>query len=178
MIPEDLSRVRRISSEEAFKLRNLIILWNRNVPGGIDVIKSKKRKDGVVDLKCIFCFIARRTIKLSFQQISDYIYADNHTTIMYYVKRHEDLMEVDKDYQRLATPLINTISLEVDNPYFKLFQLVMNFENSKRELEEYIQAFNSYIINDDLNSASRNLLKLLSSRYEPAPNSEPYPVRG
>ena len=79
---------------------------------GFEFVKDTSRVVGVADARRIFCYLARSLMGFTYKEIGDFIYKD-HSVVVYHVKKTENLLQVDKKFERLyrmclkALPQIN-----------------------------------------------------------------------
>ena len=69
----------------------------------LPTIQTEREKDNtvVVDAKKIYSLLARNLTNYSFRIIGENIGIDNHTLILYYIKKARGHCEYEKDFQQI-----------------------------------------------------------------------------
>jgi hypothetical protein len=107
------------------KLEKILKSINENTD--IDLRTNKRRKRDVIDVKTIFCHIARKKTKYTCYEIGKFIGID-HATVLHHCKKFNDLIGVDKDFKSLY----DRIYFDIDRIYFDI-----DFIDDERDLREY-----------------------------------------
>lgn len=81
---------------------------------------SKSRKREVVELRMIFCFIARQ-MKYTCTSVGQYIGNRDHTTVLHSVATFRNLIETNEVFREKYTRILNHIKQNYESPIMDQF---------------------------------------------------------
>lgn len=76
---------------------------------------AKNRKREVVELRMMFCYIARQMM-YTYASIGEYMRNRDHTTVLHNVATFKNLMETNEDFKERYTRIITHIKQQYESP--------------------------------------------------------------
>jgi chromosomal replication initiator protein len=105
---EDLSISPIIFNADPKKVTARSIIDLVNMEFELD-IRTKSRQQSIVIARQIACYLIRKFTNLSYSEIAAHIGLSDHTTIMYSVKKCQELMDLELVYKEKVEKLSNEL---------------------------------------------------------------------